>query len=169
MVRALAISILVLFTLPLAAKESVRLEAKTEALSTLREMRNANVKRLIEIDNTVRARIEESPSLNVEFEISRLRIAKQEHALRQDFLDRLIFQVDTKFAGGDLRLFLERALTEMAKVDATAADQGSGLWKFLKFAAEAVRRLPEKNENVLAFLEAICTAQWQIPFAQTTI
>jgi hypothetical protein len=140
---------------PLWAKENRNLEQKTEALHYLQEMRNLNVKRLKDIDETLRARIEDSSAAALEFEVSRLKTAKREHTLRQEFLDRLIFQVDTKFAGGDLRLFLERALTEMAKIDATSslAQTDAGLWKFLKFASDAVRRLPEKRENILVFLE----------------
>lgn len=135
------------------AKENSRPDPRGEALRYLRDMRSANVKRLIEIDDTLRARIEESSAASVEFEVSRLQVAKKEHALRQEFLDRLILQVDTRFMGGDLRAFLERALTEMAKIDATNGSADPALWKFLKFAAEAVRRLPEKKENIIVFLE----------------
>lgn len=78
---------------------------------------------------------------------------RQEHMLRQEFLDRLIFQVDSKFAGGDLRIFLEKALTDMAKVDAVTSAVDTGLWKFLKFAADAIHRLPEQKENIVTFLE----------------
>lgn len=135
------------------AKANSRPDARIEALSYLRDMRSANVKRLIEIDDALRARIEESSASAVEFEVSRLQTAKREHALRQEFLDRLILQVDTRFMGGDLRIFLERALTEMAKIDATNSAANPALWKFLKFASEVIRRLPEKNENIVMFLE----------------
>jgi hypothetical protein len=138
-----------------AAKETRHQQAKADALSHLQTMRLQNVKRLQEIDETLRLRFEDSDSTNLEVEVQRLKVAKREHSMRQDFLNRLIFQVDTKFGGGDLRIFLERALNEMAKVDATQTNASAepGLWKFLKFASDAVRRLPEKKENILAFLE----------------
>jgi hypothetical protein len=84
-------------------------------------------------------------------EVTDLRAKRQEHQLRQDFLDRLVAQIDSHFSGGDLRAFLEGALTEMAKVDAVAAN--GGLCVFMRYAAEAVKRLPEQKENILAFLE----------------
>jgi hypothetical protein len=41
----------------------------------------------------------------------------------------------------------------MAKVDAVSSTADSGLWKFMRYAADAVRRLPEQKENILPFLE----------------
>lgn len=158
MARALQILCLLLglsLASPLLAREIRHPEAKAEALRYLQDMRVQNVKRLKEIDDTLRIRIEDSDPATLEFEVNRLKVAKLEHSMRQEFLNRLIFQVDTKFGGGDLRVFLERALNEMAKVDATQMNAGAetGLWKFLKFASDAVRRLPERKENILAFLE----------------
>jgi len=138
---------------PLWAKEARVHQVKAESLQYLQELRVQNVKRLRDIDDTLRTRIENSPPNNIEKEVNQLKTAKHEHVLRQEFLDRLIFQIDTKFAGGDLRQFLERALTEMAKIDAVSSQANTGLWKFLKFSADAVRRLPEQKENILSFLE----------------
>jgi len=152
--QILSLSMAIVLAAPVWAKETRQFQVKSEALRALKEMREQNVKRLKEIDQTLRARIEDSSAVSVEFEVNRLRVAKHEHTLRQEFLDRLIFQVDTKFSGGDLRPFLERTLTEMAKVDAASmAPNDAGLWKFLKFAAEVVGKLPEKKENILTFLE----------------
>src|SRR5262249_15859028 len=120
-------------------------EIKADSLRQLQELRAQNVKRLREIDSALGKRIEEPQTANLEKEIEVLKGEKHEHALRQEFLDRLIFQVDTKFAGTDLRAFLEHALLDMAKVDAMqASDNGGGLWKFLKFSADAIHRLPEQ-------------------------
>jgi hypothetical protein len=127
-------------------------DVKSDTLDYLKELRNQNVKRLREIDQTLSNRIEETQGPTFEAEVSTLQSAKKEHMLRQEFLDRLIFQVDTKFRDGDLRAFMERSLVEMAKVDVSSQTQ-SGLWKFLKYAADAVRRLPEQKENIVAFLE----------------
>lgn len=142
---------------PLWAKEVRQNNAKADALNYLKGMRTQNVTRLRDIDQALRSRIEDSNPGVVEFEVIRLKTAKREHMLRQEFLDRLIFQIDVRFNGGELRPFLERALTEMAKTDATSNDAKNsadlGLWKFLKYAADAVRRLPEKKENILVFLE----------------
>ncbi len=135
------------------AKEAPQAEVKAETLRSLQDMRVENVKRLREIDETLSRKIEDSKPGNLEKDVLTLRTAKREHMMRQEFLDRLILQVDAKFYGGDLRIFLERALTEMAKTDAIAASTDTGLWKFLKFSADAIRSLPERKENILAFLE----------------
>ena len=153
MARALYILVLLGLSLPALARDNRGAnQVKSDTLRALQEMRAVNIKRLQDIDETIRARIEDSTAANIENEIGRLKVAKREHALRQEFLDRLIFQVDTKFVGGDLRQFLERALTEMSKTDALSPTQAD-LWKFLKFAAEAVRRLPEQRENIITYLE----------------
>lgn len=134
--------------------ESSPVEIKGDSLRQLQELRTQNVKRLSELDNALAQKIEETKAADIESEVRKLRDQKQEHLLRQEFLDRLIFQLDTKFNGGDLRAFLEHALVEMAKIDAkSTASTGDGLWKFLKYSADAIHRLPEQKENILAFLE----------------
>jgi hypothetical protein len=128
-------------------------ELKSDSLHQLQELRTQNVKRLTEIDSALGKRIDSPQAQDLESDIEILKAEKQEHVLRQEFLDRLIFQIDTKFTGGDLRAFLEHALLDMAKVDATQASRGEGLWRFLKYTADAIHRLPEQKENILAFIE----------------
>lgn len=145
---------LVLLSCTCWCKETTNFEVKSDSLHQLQELRNQNVKRLKDIDQALNKKIEDDRSLNLVNEVEILKAEKHEHILRQEFLDRLIFQVDTKFAGGDLRAFLEKALVDMAKIDATSSvTSADGLWKFLKYSAEAIRRLPEQKENILAFLE----------------
>lgn len=125
---------------------------KSDSLKYLQDLRTQNVRRLQEIDQSLTRKIEESVPTQIETDVAHLKQAKKEHVLRQEFLDRLIFQVDTKFRGGDMKAFLERTLVDMAKVDAVGTGE-SGLWKFLRYASDAVRRLPEQRENILSFLE----------------
>lgn len=135
------------------AKEGVGLQLKADTIRYLQDLRSQNVKRLREIDQTLEQKIEISKPTDLEQDVRALRVQKREHMLRQEFLDRLIFQVDTKFVGGDLRKFFEVTLTEMAKIDAITSAVDTGLWKFMKFAADAVRRLPEQKENIVSFIE----------------
>ncbi len=125
---------------------------KSDSLKYLQDLRSQNVRRLQEIDQSLTRKIEEAAPAHIETDVNSLKQAKKEHVLRQEFLDRLIFQVDTKFRGGDMKVFLERTLVDMAKVDAVGAGE-SGLWKFLRYASDAVRRIPEQRENILSFLE----------------
>jgi hypothetical protein len=127
------------------------IDVRSDTLDYLKDLRSQNVKRLHEIDQSIRNQDAQGLELNTEAPHS-LESAKQEYLLRQKFLDRLILQVDKNFRDGDLRAFLERSLVEMAKVEVSSQTQ-SGLGKFLKYASDAVRRLPEQKENILAFLE----------------
>ena len=135
------------------AKEQPAADVKAETLRSLQSLRNENVKRLRDIDQALSKKIDEAKPGNLEKDVMTLRTARREHMLRQEFLDRLILQVDANFRGGDLRQFLQVALTEMAKTDAMSPSQEAGLWKFLKYASEAISSLPERKENILAFLE----------------
>lgn len=141
---------------PAYAAERSGIEVKAAALRDLQELRNENTKRLREIDQTMNRKIEEGGA-NLEKEVGDLRDTRREYMARLEFLNRLIFQVDTKFGGGDLRAFLERSLTDMAKVDAVSSNAETGLWKFMKYTADALRRLPEQKENILSFIEGYMT------------
>jgi hypothetical protein len=147
-----ALATVSLCILPICASANDQ-NVKADTLKHLTDMRQENVKRLKEIDQTLSAKIENSSASVVEAEVNGLKEARREHSLRQQFLDRLIFQVDTKFIGGDLRDFLEKALIDMAKVEAVSSTTDSNLWKFFKYASDAVRRLPEQKENIVGFLE----------------
>ncbi len=129
-----------------------KMDVKSDTLLYLQGLRNHNVQRLREIDQSLSAKMDELQNASLENEVDALKQARREYSLRQEFLDRLIFQVDTKFRDGDLRIFFERALVDMAKVD-LASRAESDLWKFLKYAADALRRLPDQKENILAFIE----------------
>ena len=130
----------------------VSAEVKSDSLQFLQQLRTQNVKRLQEIDQTLQKTVETSRASELEKSIESLRLAKNEHLLREELLNRLIFQIDTRFGGGDLRDFLGKALNKMAAVDATSTNE-SGLLKFFKYCSEAINGLPEKNENILAFVE----------------
>ena len=135
-----------------AADSSSTLQIKGDSLAYLQNMREGNVKRLRDIDQSLRTKMGEENADDAQ--IQALRDQRHEHLLRQEFLGRLIFQVDTRYSGGDLRLFLRSSLREMALTDVTSsnADEQS-LWKFMKYASEALAGAAEKREDVLAFLD----------------
>jgi hypothetical protein len=135
------------------AKETPSADVKAETLRSLQDLRVENVKRLSDIDQALSKKIVEGKPGNLEKEVLTLRTSRKEHMLRQEFLDRLILQVDANFRGGDLRQFLQITLTDMARTDAMSTATDAGLWKFLKYASEAIKSLPERKENILAFLE----------------
>jgi hypothetical protein len=142
------------FGLNCVAKEVSSTEIKDSTLEHLRELRKQNVTRISEVDKFINKKIDDIQTANIEKEVQNLREEKRELTMRLEFLNRLILRTDRYFSGGDLRSFLEKALVEMAKIDATStALSGESLWKFLKYSADAIHRLPEQKENVLAFLE----------------
>ena len=127
-------------------------QVKSDSLKYLQDLRTQNVRRLQEIDQSLSRKIEEATPAQIDAEVSTLKIAKKEHVLRQEFLDRLIFQIDTKFIGGDLKQFLQASLINMAKIDASNSVGENGIWKFMRYASDALRSLPEQKENILSFL-----------------
>lgn len=146
-------AVLMVMTFTTAAYGQSNAQMKSDSLKYLQDLRSQNVKRMQEIDQSINRKMEETSPSQIETEVSSLKTAKKEHVMRQEFLDRLIFQIDTKFNGADLKAFLERSLVDMAKIDAANSATETGIWKFMKYASDAIRRLPEKKENILSFLE----------------
>ena len=127
-------------------------QTKGEALVYLQTMRENNVKRLRDIDQALRTKVGDEATADAD--IVALRSDRHEHLLRQEFLGRLIFQVDTRYAGGDMRLFLQQTLRDLARTDVIAGnDDDQSLWKFMKYAAEVLAGATEKREDALAFLD----------------
>jgi hypothetical protein len=72
-------------------------------------------------------------------------------------VDQLIFALDTKWSGRDLKAFLEMQLMEMAAVDLDSDlnDSRRGeWWRFLLQASVALREIAEPNEDPIAFFES---------------
>jgi hypothetical protein len=149
------LTVFVTLAWPTLAREVSTPEVKHDSLRELQAVRSENTKKLKDLDESLTKKIQdETTTEDVESAIEDLKKQKREYLMRQEFLDRLIFQIDTHFAGGDLRKFVGDTLVSMSVVDATSPAQAdTSLAKFLKFAAEAVRHLPEQKENVIAFLE----------------
>lgn len=128
-------------------------DSKNESVRFLRDLRNANFNRLQDIQDSINKRMTEGSLRSLESDVLSLKATQQEHLLRIEFLNRLINQVDGHFGGGDLRAFLERELPKMATTEVLSTNGDRSLWKFMRYAADAIHRIPERNENVLAFLE----------------
>lgn len=141
---------------------------KGATLNYLRAVLKQNYTRLAELDQATQkalslAKIDKeeefSPLQNqiqkdLEFEINKWAVERKELLLRQDFLDRLIFRVDSHFRGGDLQQFLTVQLKEMTFLEATSADSSNTkLWKFLSYLTTAVTEMPERNEDMASFIE----------------
>lgn len=130
--------------------------SKSEAIAFLTSLREQNTARLREIDSTLRRKVDESSLAiqiaDVDQEIDKLRAERRELSLRQDFLDRLTLQFDTKYDGRDIKAFVTAALRAMTKVEVGASSQHS-IWKFTNYLSIAIQKAPERQDKVLAFVE----------------
>lgn len=148
--------------------------SREESLSYLLELQRHNRNFLQRVDGRIRSELDGAQQIRLslsdsdqfteprrtaqelsvlERNLEELHQERREYLLRQDFIDRLVLQVDTHFQGGNLRDFLQQRLIEMAKREAMSLQGQSHFWQFLTYASLAVQQLPEKTENPLAFLE----------------
>lgn len=141
---------------------------KSEAVTYLRDVLKQNYTRLAELDQTTQNTLSRSKLDNeeqfspeasqkqksLEERITQLGEERAELILRQEFLDRLIFRLDSKFQGGDLQRFFYDELKDMTFREATSEESSSSrLWKFLSELTTAVQDIPERNEDMASFIE----------------
>ena len=86
-------------------------------------------------------------------EISKIDDERVELEARRRIVDQIIFAVDTKWSGADLRSFLETQLLDFAVTDLSEPGQG-GWWRFLIQAAVSLRETAEPGADPVKFLEA---------------
>ena len=138
--------------------------SRDQALEELKGLKLKNTQSLQELDGKLQklltpatvatplSIIGKNSELN-EPEIDRLNQERHERLLRQELLDRLLLQVDTKFKSGDLRGFLSERLAEMARVDLLSTASQQNLWKQMSYLSQALRDLPERGDNIIGFIE----------------
>lgn len=130
-------------------------QAKSELLSSALALKQKNNLRLQEIDIQI-GEILESRNLTTksigatEKELTRLQELKREHLLRQEFFDRLAFQIDSHYQGGNSRDFVRQRLLSMAQIDTQSSTNDS--WKFLTYLSVALAEIPEPSEDVIDFI-----------------
>lgn len=124
---------------------------KKEALEKVRAYRSENLSRIHEIEKRRHEIISESNPGSLDQDVSLLKDTLSEHLKRQDFWDRLIFEIDTRFAGGDIREFLRSRLTEMAIVESSSADT-TNLMKLFRYTSDVIKGSAERREDTLALV-----------------
>jgi hypothetical protein len=141
------------------------LAEKRDLLSELQELQKNNLQTLQLIDRQLDTQLKATRKVQIDPETSvevltelpaslkEIKGRQQEYVLRRDFIDRLIFQVDTKWNGHDLQPFLESALLEMAANDLKDESGHATNAAFLTYLSMAVRELPERHENLVSFIE----------------
>lgn len=141
-------------------------ENRQEALEEMHALIEKNHGRIEAIDKSIREGLMNLRDLKInqnevdprkfgsmEKGLESLSLQRREHLLRQDFLDRLSFQVDRHFQGGDLRKFLEVKILKMAQGELSSSQPDTNMWKFLSYLSLALKELPERHEAPFAFIE----------------
>ena len=149
-------------------------QKKLNCLETLNTLQKKHFAELASLDQQIRQIVSQSQSLKfaqssnrevrIQFDswdksLANLVDRRKELSLRRDFVDRLIFQIESKWNSNDLRGFLtkqlmEMAFTEIAESRSQSASQLSNMWRFLSYLSIALREIPDPNENLLAFIES---------------
>jgi hypothetical protein len=140
-------------------------QSEAEALEYLQELGTQTFQRMQALDQEIKALLvrshntELSPQLDPKTlpgysnEIERLSLQRREFVLRQNFIDRLKFHIDQNYRGGDFKDFLSKTILGMAQTEALDLQGDQGFTKFCNYLSLAVREIPERNENLLAFIE----------------
>ncbi len=89
-------------------------------------------------------------------EIGRLDGERVELEARRRIVDQIIFAIDTKWAGTDLKGFIGTQLLDLAMNDLSEPGQG-GWWKFLIQASISLRETAEPGADPIRFLEYYMT------------
>jgi hypothetical protein len=130
--------------------------SRSEAIAFLSGLKKQNTVRLQDTDKAILKKLDETQDTRLldaaHAEIEKLRTDKRELLLRQEFLDRLILEFDTKYDGKDPREFLEGALKKMAQVE-IESDSQTNIWPFLDNLRRLIARSSDRQDRVLAIVE----------------
>ena len=134
-----------------------------EALNYVQKLIDINNKKITdiaaELNNSLKSQSElELSRLDADRErfsdhINSLIRLRKEFLLRQDFYDRLKLQIEKYYRGKSLEVLLVNRLEFMLKVELKSQDTHQGLWQFMHYLRTALLKIPERNENPLAFVE----------------
>lgn len=131
------------------------LRALLEKQSNALKANDLNVRKLIEETQTVRLGADqvqgERQLQSLYKRLNSVMAEKEEFQLRYDFLTQLIFQIDSKWGSEPLQEFLEHQLLEMAITDASNTNPIKA-WRFYSYLSIAVREIPERREDLVAFI-----------------
>ena len=142
---------------------------KADVLARLKVFQTKQTNEIQSIDDALRKRFGESTQIEMHQQSSKLserRITqltghvedltqrRSELTARRDFLNMLIFTVDTKWNGQNFNKFLEFTFLDMAMTDISDSRATDHTWKFLTYASICVREVPELHEDVINVLES---------------
>ena len=142
--------------------------SKKDVIARLKTLQDKQIAGSTELDNAIRKQLNETFKFEIAGDdlavaghrttlvtkkIDELNKRRTELNARREIVDRVIFQVDTKWDGKSaIKDFLATTFIEMASMDLSDA-RDNRLWKEFTFLSMVMREVPEKNEDVLALFE----------------
>ncbi len=161
---ALKLLILWAFTQPLGAL-ATPVGSHPEAVAYLVELAQQNQKTLKSIDLEIRDILMKSHGTDLvpkkgkdqlqahTLQLEKLSLRRREFFLRQNFIDRLKFKIDKDYNGQEMKNFLSKTILELAHEEALDSQGDFGLTRFCNYLSLAIKQIPERNENLLGFVE----------------
>ncbi len=152
-------------------KQNVQ-QSKRDVLARLKTLQDQQLASSTEIDAAIRKQLQETLTMEIKNDdlnvasrrtglltkkIDELNSRRNELNARRELVDRLIFQVDSKFTNQNLQTFLEQTFIEMASTD-LADGRDSRIWKALTYLSMVMREVPEPNEDSLSIFEGYLNA-----------
>lgn len=148
--------VIIIFLLARSSFGAIAGPSKAEAMTFINGVKTQNTSRLQATDQAIIKKLDAAPNSHqlaaIEADVEKLRLERRELILRQDFLDRLAFKIETAYAGVGLRDFLKGALRGMARIDLQSNSEHS-IWKFLNNLSLLIDEVPERQQNVLSVIE----------------
>jgi hypothetical protein len=143
--------------------------SKADFLKRLRDLQGRLTLEIQGLDKAVRKRLQESTSVNLRSDDAQLadrRIVRlgdhldeladrrSEFGARREFVDTLIFLIDSKWTSQPLAQFLEHQLLDMAVTEMTDRKSENRLWKFMTYLSITIRETHDPREDVLNIIES---------------
>lgn len=132
---------------------------RTEILENLVKMRDEAQNKTAELELKIRKSIERSMNPDEivapsEKEIKQMRAEMKDIKFKQNFLDRLIFQVDTRWKEqGEFKKFLTTTIQDLAKQEATNTDK-DGDWAYISQLGLVLKETAaDRGENPMSLVQ----------------
>jgi len=142
--------------------------SKKEVLAQLKTLQDKQIAEGNELEGAIRKQLNETLKLEVGGDdldvagrrtnlvtkkIDELNKRRAELNARREIVDRLIFQIDSKWDGhAPLKAFLTQTFIEMASTDLSEG-RDNRLWKEFTYLSMVMREVPERNEDVVSIFE----------------
>ncbi len=134
--------------------------AKSEIITTLTKLRDDTHNKIADIEQKIQKSVDQTMNTEdvvappSEKEVRQFRAEMKDLRFKQDFLDRLIFQVDTQWKEQvEFKRFFSHTVQELAKQDATNTDK-DGNWTYISQLGLVLKETSaDRGENPMTLLE----------------